>query len=167
MQTKQEKNEYNKLYRINNKEKININRREYYQKNKEKLKGQSKKNYFKNKIKRKEQANNYRKENRETIKKRQKEWYDNNSDKVKEQKLKKCYNLSLTEYNKMFEKQNGKCAICERHQDELKFKLSVDHCHRTNKIRGLLCDKCNRGIGFLNDDKEIVQNALKYLLADL
>lgn len=67
------------------------------------------------------------------------------------------------EFNSMLKQQGGKCAICDKPQDEsIKF-LSIDHDHRTNKNRGLLCSNCNRGIGLLQDDINILQSAIKYL----
>lgn len=58
--------------------------------------------------------------------------------------LKCLYGLNITEYNRLFQQQNGCCAICGKHQSELKRKLDVDHDHRTNKIRGLVCNYCNK-----------------------
>jgi hypothetical protein len=81
--------------------------------------------------------------------------------------LKRSYNISLDQYNDMFNKQNGCCAICKKHISELDMKrkknLCVDHCHETDKIRGLLCDKCNRGIGLLKDSIEVLESAIYYL----
>ena len=79
--------------------------------------------------------------------------------------LMKSYSITVEEYNKMLEKQNGRCKICNNIPDITKRKkyLCVDHNHITNKIRGLLCDKCNRGIGLLNEDLSIIKNALNYL----
>lgn len=164
MQTKEEKREYNRLYRLRNKEKFNDYHKKYYAENKEKLKEIASKCYQKTKVKRNKQAKEYREKNLEKVKKMQKDWYLNNPEKVKEQKLKKEYGISLEQYDEMFRKQKSSCAICGTHQDDLKLKLSVDHCHETKKVRGLLCGKCNRGIGFLNDDANIVSKALDYLL---
>lgn len=57
--------------------------------------------------------------------------------------------------------QDGKCAICGR-QEEL---LCVDHCHATRTIRGMLCGRCNRAIGLLDDDSALLQRAIMYLEA--
>jgi ribosomal protein L34E len=81
--------------------------------------------------------------------------------------LNKSYGITIEEYNKMFTNQNGCCAICKVHITEINQKrkkhLSIDHNHRNGKIRGLLCDKCNRGIGLLQDDVQILLNAFNYL----
>jgi len=86
---------------------------------------------------------------------------------MKDYDLKRAYGIDLKQYEEMFFQQKGCCKICNKHISELNQKikksLSVDHCHTTGKVRGLLCDKCNRGIGLLNDDIDILNNAIKYL----
>lgn len=73
------------------------------------------------------------------------------------------YGLSRDEYNNLFTKQNGKCAICKISQDQLSKTLAVDHNHITQKVRGLLCTKCNLMLGFAADRIEILQAAMEYL----
>jgi hypothetical protein len=67
------------------------------------------------------------------------------------------------DYYKTFRKlekiNGGKCFICEK-KDK---KMCLDHNHKTKKIRGILCDSCNRGIGLLNDDIILLQKAIDYL----
>jgi hypothetical protein len=81
--------------------------------------------------------------------------------------LKKMYGVTVEWYNEQYEKQNGVCAICKRAETaKIRGKvvrLAVDHCHKTGKVRGLLCMQCNRGIGNLNHDARILQSALEYL----
>ena len=55
------------------------------------------------------------------------------------------------------------CAICSISKKDNGKDLAVDHCHSTGKIRGLLCNKCNPAIGFLQDSPEIAKNALEYI----
>lgn len=81
----------------------------------------------------------------------------------KRDRLKRVFKMSIESYNELFNKQQGCCAICKKHQSEFKKSLAVDHCHKTGAIRGLLCGKCNLGIGHLNDDIAIFENAIKYL----
>jgi len=77
--------------------------------------------------------------------------------------LKNKYKITLKTYNEMLIMQNNKCAICTRHIDELPKTLDVDHCHITGKVRGLLCGKCNMGIGYFQDNTETISRALTYL----
>lgn len=73
------------------------------------------------------------------------------------------YGLSAEEYYSMFKKQNNKCVICGQEFSDSN-KAFVDHCHKTNRVRGLLCTKCNLLLGMANNNIEILQNAIKYLL---
>ena len=75
------------------------------------------------------------------------------------------YGLSKEEYFLLFEKQNNTCAICGIEFDENinKQKACVDHSHENGDVRGLLCDKCNRGIGAFDDNIEKLENAIIYL----
>src|SRR6267142_6623170 len=71
--------------------------------------------------------------------------------------LKYHHNLSLEDFEKMKEKQKGLCYICEKSPELGSRKtLFVDHCHKTKKIRGLLCQKCNSGLGMFNDNIELL-----------
>lgn len=63
----------------------------------------------------------------------------------------------------MYCQQGSKCKICGIHQDELIKKLVVDHDHNTGIVRGLLCDKCNRGLGHFDDNINKLLNAIEYL----
>jgi hypothetical protein len=71
--------------------------------------------------------------------------------------------VSEEEYEKMFDSQLGACAICKRPQKELKRALAVDHSHESGKIRGLLCDNCNRLLGYSKDSPLILHEAIIYL----
>lgn len=78
-------------------------------------------------------------------------------------RLKQFYNITIQEYNNMFEKQEGCCGICGIHQSKLSSSLNVDHDHLNNKIRALLCTNCNTALGKFKDSIEILEKALKYL----
>jgi len=78
-------------------------------------------------------------------------------------RLKKNYGLTSTEYDKLYQDQHGKCAICGVHQSALNKPLFVDHDHITGKVRGLLCRNCNAGIGYLGDSLGNLTQAIKYL----
>lgn len=83
---------------------------------------------------------------------------------ARKSRLKSKYGLTLEDYEKLFEAQNGVCAICEKREQQNKL-LAVDHNHRTGAIRGLLCSLCNTAIGKLGDDPDLVKRALDYLVA--
>lgn len=87
--------------------------------------------------------------------------------KTRESHLQQEYGINSVDYNILFTNQLGRCRICNVHQDELKKPLFVDHCHTTNKIRGLLCDPCNRGLGCFKDTIELFLNAIKYLRSEI
>ena len=78
--------------------------------------------------------------------------------------LQKKYDLSLDAFNLMRQEQDYKCKICLKHEkEERDGTLRVDHCHKTGVIRGLLCDRCNRGLGYFMEDTTILQQALSYV----
>jgi Recombination endonuclease VII len=85
------------------------------------------------------------------------------SKKAKIRKFKLKYNITIEQYDEMLNKQNNCCKICGINQNELNKCLVIDHDHITNIVRGLLCDKCNRGLGHFNDNVDLLQNAIKYL----
>lgn len=83
--------------------------------------------------------------------------------KVRNQMLIRKYGISLDQWQGLFNTQDGCCAICSKHQSELKQTLNVDHSHKTGIIRGLLCSKCNAAIGLLQDSSRIAKKAMEYL----
>lgn len=62
--------------------------------------------------------------------------------------LRKLYGITLEQYQELLAKQDGRCAICKRDRP-----LSVDHCHTTGRIRGLLCSSCNIVVGHIENDR--------------
>jgi hypothetical protein len=65
----------------------------------------------------------------------------------------------------MLADQDGKCAICWCKSQGERRRFAVDHCHNSGKVRGLLCDNCNKGIGNLKHSPEILARAITYLTA--
>jgi 5-methylcytosine-specific restriction endonuclease McrA len=74
----------------------------------------------------------------------------------------KPYRITVSEYDRLRERQNYLCAICGS-QEANSDSLVVDHCHTTQKVRGLLCGNCNKGMGFLKDDPARLLAAIHYL----
>ena len=117
--------------------------RAYYEKHKESIKAKNKAKYAANK---------------EPILKRSRDWKQRNPFWWRAKNLQSLYGISLEQFDEMSKAQDDACKICKT-----KTKLVVDHCHDSGMIRGLLCDGCNKGIGFLKDNPELVYEASVYL----
>ncbi len=94
------------------------------------------------------------------------EYYRKHPEKFKEMRFKMMMwrigvKMTYQEFKKLLKKQGGKCAICRMF--EKKRRMSVDHCHKTGKVRGLLCRTCNIGLGQFKDNPELLKKAIKYL----
>lgn len=154
--------------------------KEYALKNPDKVKKWSKRKREKSKEKMAPYYAQYQKDHREIINKRKREkikndpefrkkvidrtriWRLKNPEKAKIVKrrsvLKHKYGITLEDYQDLLTKQNSKCAICKR-----EIGLCIDHDHKTGKTRGLLCHACNRAIGLLKENEEILKNAIYYI----
>ena len=73
------------------------------------------------------------------------------------------FGLTLNEYNNIGDLYNWRCFICKIPQSECSTNLAVDHDHSDGRIRGLLCRRCNHGLGFFKDDVSLLNEAVKYL----
>ena len=82
-----------------------------------------------------------------------------NKSKIRAKNFRDRYGIEVEEYEALKKQQEGKCGICET----AKRVLFVDHCHDTSKIRGLLCQNCNTGIGMLQDSIKVLRKAVQYL----
>lgn len=85
-------------------------------------------------------------------------------------KLKTVYGITVDDYYTMLENQGGGCAICatkvpsQRKRKYAQIEMFfVDHCHATGRVRGLLCSRCNRGIGYFDDNPSRLEMAAAYL----
>lgn len=111
----------------------------------------------------------WRKKNREKCCQATANWRARNPTYESSRKLKERYGITPEQYEEMFTIQEGKCAICgseetarHNHSNEVQ-KLAVDHCHITGKIRALLCQDCNRGLGKFKDDPARLIQAAEYV----
>ena len=87
---------------------------------------------------------------------------------LRDTRLRNLYNIEPKDYELMLKEQAGCCAICGKPKEDNKVRgkllyLAVDHDHKTGKVRGLLCNQCNRGLGMLGDTKEALMRAHDYL----
>ena len=93
----------------------------------------------------------------------------NHPDKLVAYRWKIRYGITPQQYAELLTLQNNRCAICGNEESAINVntnkvqKLAVDHCHTTGKVRGLLCQDCNRGIGKFHDDISRLEKAIKYL----
>ena len=112
--------------------------------------------------------------NRDDYNKKRKAWADSHRERRQKQArdslLRKKYRISQDDYLVMLEKQNYSCGICDKKLVEKKDKigrnlvsLKVDHDHKTNKVRGLLCNECNLGLGHFKDSVSNLKKAILYI----
>jgi Recombination endonuclease VII len=95
-------------------------------------------------------------------------WIRNNKDRRKEltfrKDLKRNFNITPEIYREMLKNQNNRCASCPATTSLSGRRLAVDHCHNTNRIRGLLCNECNTALGLLKEDEQIISDLRSYLI---
>lgn len=170
---KEKVSQQRKEYEERNKEQISLKKKEYRLKNREVLRSNKRANY--NPLKRREEyeknkhkisarSREYYLKNKEKIIFKHSNYRSNNKDKTAKYLLNRRYGIGVEEYEKMKLRQDSRCAICNRHVDETKRKvLCVDHDHKTGYVRGLLCNDCNSGIGFLKESEDIFLRSIEYL----
>jgi Recombination endonuclease VII len=93
--------------------------------------------------------------------------YEKNRDRYRDRAFQEKYGITIADYRRMEQEQDGKCAICGKPETaERNGKpriLAVDHCHDTGKVRGLLCGKCNPMIGYADHSIVTLERAIDYL----
>jgi hypothetical protein len=105
------------------------------------------------------------------LRKREVSYRERNKEKVyrsgRNTRYKILYGITLDEYEQMAKAQGNLCSLCQKPQAQIKNKknsmLHVDHCHKTGKVRSLLCNRCNVGIAFFQECPELFQKAIHYL----
>ena len=88
-------------------------------------------------------------------------WRVNNQEKVVDSRIKNIYGVSLDHIENLYDAQCGKCALCG--EPVSRDKIQIDHCHKTRVVRGLLCRKCNIGLGMFNEDSSLIEKAVSYI----
>jgi uncharacterized Zn finger protein (UPF0148 family) len=125
--------------------------RSWYEKNKERVKADSKGYYQKTRKRRIKLAKKWREENIEQHRRNARKF-----------KLKNKYGITLEQFDQMMEEQKGLCFLCQKPSPNGR-RLSIDHCHKENRVRKLLCEFCNRALGFIERDPAWVTRAIEYL----
>jgi uncharacterized Zn finger protein (UPF0148 family) len=119
-----------------------------------------------------------REKNPDASRERARKWHANNRERhlvymaerrraqpmaVKNSALKSQFGITIEDYQRIFEKQGGVCAICQKTPQQNGKRLAVDHCHRSSQVRGLLCSTCNQALGLFKDKIEFLKAAISYL----
>jgi formylmethanofuran dehydrogenase subunit E len=130
-------------YREKNKEKINAWVKEYRKNNKDILSKRGKKNYQK-------------------TKEDKQKYYESKRDVIRNKNIFRNYGITIEQKTQMIIDQNNCCAICGEQLSNSRF-THIDHDHKTNKVRGILCANCNSGIGMFKDNVNKLKRAIVYL----
>lgn len=97
----------------------------------------------------------------------QREYRATISERLRDERLKHRFGINLEAYNRLCASQGGVCAICGKPETAKRNGkprlLAVDHCHFSNRVRGLLCGNCNPMIGYAKDSVEVLSKAIEYL----
>ena len=106
-------------------------------------------------------------EEREEARKRANAWYKNHPDRARANQYRVKFGITLDQFTEMKTAQRGLCAICEQPETATRGgkvrELCVDHCHKTGKVRGLLCKSCNIALGEMRDSATRFRAAAIYL----
>ena len=164
--------EYQKQYRADHREELNAKQRErgkiYYQEHKEEIRVRNKKWAEEHPERMKELQKAHQEQDREKVIKRSREWYRNNKERAsrnsRASKLRQ-YGLTMETYDAMMEEQKWHCPICgvELNKEETATSPRIDHNHETGQVRGILCMKCNSGLGMFKDSPLLLMRAAAYL----
>ena len=142
-------------------EKHREHQHKYRAKNLEKCREACRKWGIDNPEKKRESHRQWRAKNVEKERTRSRQWRADNPEKLKALELKRSFGISLSDYGAMMKLQGDRCAICGG--IDARLALAVDHDHVTGKIRGLLCGRCNKGVGHFHDDQALLKLAIEYL----
>lgn len=125
--------------------------------------------YYRNREENIKKSSEWKKQNREHCNALERENRKKNLDLTRDKESCRKKGMTLELYYSMCNEQNNLCAICgnketrKTRSGDISKRLSIDHCHKTNFIRGLLCHDCNTGIGKFRDDIDRLQSAINYL----
>jgi hypothetical protein len=135
--------EYRQQWRERNREKVRAYAVAWHEEHPGKRNEYSKKSYDRDPVSESERKKKYRRENPKHL---------------RALSIKRRYGITIDDYDRMVEKQSGKCAICGKEDS----KLHIDHDHQTNRVRGLLCGPCNRKLHSV-ETESFLSRALAYL----
>ena len=155
--------EQRKTFYAKNKEHIKKKSAEYYLENKKKVLERLAKVYKENPLPTKKRVKDFAENNPEKIKTYQKTWKERHPEKRKiytRNSRIRAYGIEPSEYYEMLEQQGQGCAICKAKSTHR--AMNIDHNHKTGKVRGLLCDKCNLSLGHI-EKEGFLEKAMEYI----
>lgn len=168
--------EIQKRYYEKHKKENSLRGKRWRKRNPKKCRRYSKKSYYKNIEKRRAYSRNYYNLHKQECNRknviRRKLWRQKNREKAHSQSRKEKYGITEKQFQRMLKVQKGLCAICRCKETVVDKKtgkiktLSIDHNHKTNEIRSLLCHRCNLGIGVFKESWKLLQAASAYLIAN-
>lgn len=144
---KEDKKEYDKLYNQKNKEKRKVDNQRYISEHRNEVN---------------ERRRKYNGQHREEVNMRSREYCRKNKAKRNAQDKERKYGLTLEQIDAMLVQQDHRCAICGQTLKET--NRHIDHDHLNKRVRGILCNKCNLGLGLFNDNIELTKKASEYLV---
>ena len=154
-----------------NREHCNQKNKEYCQANKKKRNERQKKRYHaespEKREERRQRTNAWRHKNPEKMKRVRKSYRERQREHLQKvsrrNHLKRKFKMTVDQFMALLDKQGGRCAICLTKNPAPLKVFTVDHDHKTDEVRGLLCFHCNAGIGHLKDDPRLLRAAVRYL----
>lgn len=105
----------------------------------------------------------FRERSRELYKKNVEKYREKSRKAVRKHRLKTKYNMSVEQYEALVTSQGNKCAVCKTSDMGHAKEWSVDHCHKSGKVRGLLCQPCNTALGLAREDPAILRALANYI----
>lgn len=154
--------EYKKKWRLDHLDILKARAHNWYLNNKEKRRAYRHEWYINNREKIISATQRYYKENRESILEYTREYSKKNRAKNRWIRMKNSHGFTEEDFNTMFKSQNNLCALCGTNNFG-KQGPNIDHDHKTMKVRGILCNQCNVGLGSFKDDPLLLTKAINYL----
>jgi hypothetical protein len=136
------------------------NHARWRKRNPDKVRATSRRDYRAHRKARIAASRRWEKKNSKRVKTVRMRWYRKNKKKKFARERLWRHNMTQQQHDAVLKNQNNRCAVCRK---IFKETPDIDHCHKTKKIRGLLCSSCNLGLGHFKDDVQFLLSAIKYL----
>lgn len=140
----------------------------WIEKNRESLRLKARARYLANREEILRRSRIYNRKNADKRHRYAKRWYREHKDTTHRDRMLKRFGITVADYEMLLKKQMGRCAICRTKAplppySPAKKRFAVDHCHRTGRVRGILCGRCNSGVGQFRDSPNLMRAAARYL----